>query len=183
LEDGRITDSQGRTVDFKNTVIIMTSNVGAKNITAVQRSLGFAADESAEMDEEKRFERVKEAVMGDLRRTFRPEFLNRIDETIVFRQLTEENICEIARRMLRLTAKRMEEMGVKLEVEEDAVKELAKNGFDPVYGARPLRRAIQNRVEDAVAEQMLEGRLQSGTTALVTFADGVLKVIPKEENE
>ena len=183
LEDGRITDSQGRTVDFKNTVIIMTSNVGAKNITAVQRSLGFAAEESEETEEAKRFERVKEAVMSDLRRTFRPEFLNRIDETIVFRQLTEENICEIARRMLNLTAKRMEEMGVKLEVEDDAVKELAKNGFDPVYGARPLRRAIQNRVEDAVAEQMLEGRLCSGTTALVTFADGVLRVIPKEENE
>ena len=183
LEDGRITDSQGRTVDFKNTVIIMTSNVGAKNITAVQRSLGFAAEESEETDEAKRFERVKEAVMSDLRRTFRPEFLNRIDETIVFHQLTEENICEIARRMLNLTAKRMEEMGVKLEVEDDAVKELAKNGFDPVYGARPLRRAIQNRVEDAVAEQMLEGRLCSGTTALVTFADGVLRVIPKEENE
>ena len=183
LEDGRITDSQGRTVDFKNTVIIMTSNVGAKNITAVQRSLGFAAEEKEETDEEKRFERVKEAVMSDLRRTFRPEFLNRIDETIVFRQLTEENICEIARRMLALTAKRMEEMGVKLEVEEDAVKELAKNGFDPVYGARPLRRAIQNRVEDAVAEQMLEGRLCSGTTARVSFADGVLKVIPEGKDE
>ena len=183
LEDGRITDSQGRTVDFKNTVIIMTSNVGAKNITAVQRSLGFAADESEETDEAKRFERVKEAVMSDLRRTFRPEFLNRIDETIVFRQLTEENICEIARRMLNLTAKRMEEMGVKLEVEDEAVKELAKNGFDPVYGARPLRRAIQNRVEDAVAEQMLEGRLQSGTTALVSIRDGALQVIPKEKSE
>ncbi|MBQ3103773.1 MAG: ATP-dependent Clp protease ATP-binding subunit [Oscillospiraceae bacterium] len=182
LEDGRITDSQGRTVDFKNTVIIMTSNVGAKNITSVQRSLGFAAEENAETDEEKRFERVNEAVMTDLRRTFRPEFLNRIDETIVFRQLTEDNICEIARRMLRLTAKRMEEMGVKLEVEEDAVRELAKNGFDPVYGARPLRRAIQNRVEDAVAEQMLEGRLQSGSTARVTFTDGVLQVIPEKKD-
>ena len=173
LEDGIVTDSQGRRVDFKNTVIVMTSNVGAKNITAAESKLGFDGKEKDEKEtEEARFARIREAVMADLKRTFRPEFLNRIDEIIVFHQLTQDNIVQIARRMLDVTAGRMAQQGITLEAEDDAVAELAKDGFDPQYGARPLRRAIQNQVEDAVAEQMLEGTLKSGDTAHVRLKDG-----------
>jgi ATP-dependent Clp protease ATP-binding subunit ClpC len=172
LEDGVLTDSQGRRVDFKNTVIVMTSNVGARNITAAETArLGFDGGEK-ETDEKARFERIREAVMAELKRTFKPEFLNRIDETIVFRQLTEEDIVKIARRMLEVTGKRMAQQGITLDAEDDAVAALAKDGFDPQYGARPLRRAIQNTVEDAVAEQMLEGELKSGDTAHVRLKDG-----------
>ncbi|QNL44841.1 ATP-dependent Clp protease ATP-binding subunit [Oscillibacter hominis] len=173
LEDGRITDSQGRTVDFKNTVIVMTSNVGAKAITnADSGRLGFAPEKDA--GEEKKFEAVKAAVMEELRRTFRPEFLNRIDETIVFRRLSQEDIAEVARRMLKSTAKRMEAMGIRLEADDKAIAELAKEGFDPIYGARPLRRCIQSKVEDAVAEQMLEGTLKEGDTARLSVEDNKL---------
>ena len=172
LEDGIVTDSQGRRVDFKNTVIVMTSNVGAKNITAADTArLGFDGGEQ-ENDEAKRFARIREAVMAELKRTFRPEFLNRIDETIVFRQLDEEDIRKIARRMLEVTGGRMAQQGITLQADDDAVAALAKTGFDAQYGARPLRRAIQNTVEDAVAELMLEGKLLDGDTAHVRLKDG-----------
>ena len=175
LEDGIVTDSQGRRVDFKNTVIVMTSNVGAKNITAADTArLGFDGGESE--SEETRFERIRQAVMAELKRTFRPEFLNRIDETIVFRQLTQENICAIARRMLETTAVRMADQGITLQAEDDAVEELARDGFDPQYGARPLRRAIQSQVEDAVAEKMLEGTLTAGGTARVVLREGKIAI-------
>ena len=181
LEDGIVTDSQGRRVDFKNTIIVMTSNVGAKNITAAETPLGFhGGDKSSEEDEAKRYERIRQAVMDDLKKTFRPEFLNRIDEIIVFRQLTQENIREIASRMLQVTGRRMAEQGITLDVDDDALTELARDGFDPQYGARPLRRSIQNLVEDAVAEQMLEGRLRSGGTAHVRLKDG--KVVIESES-
>ncbi len=173
LEDGVVTDAQGRKVDFKNTVIVMTSNVGAKSITARGSSLGFSHNEAA-ADDAAENEKVREAVMAELRRTFKPEFLNRIDETVVFRRLTEDDIAEIARRMLRSTEKRVAELGVTLEADDAAVRKLAKAGFDPMYGARPLRRVIQNEVEDAVAEQMLEGRLKNGSHAHITVADDKL---------
>ena len=172
LEDGIVTDSQGRRGDFKNTVIVMTSNVGAKNITAADTArLGFDGGEQ-ENDEAKRFARIREAVMAELKRTFRPEFLNRIDEIIVFRQLDEEDIRKIARRMLEVTGGRMAQQGITLQADDDAVAALAKDGFDAQYGARPLRRAIQNTVEDAVAELMLEGKLLDGDTAHVRLKDG-----------
>ena len=178
LEDGIVTDSQGRRVDFKNTVIVMTSNVGAKNITAAETArLGFDGGDQ-DTDENARFGRIKEAVMAELKRTFKPEFLNRIDETIVFRQLTEENIVKIAGKLLENTAARMAQQGIILAADEDAVAALAKDGFDAQYGARPLRRAIQNTVEDAVAEQMLEGTLQSGDTAHIRL-DGKKVTIEK----
>ena len=180
LDDGRITDSQGRKVDFKNTIIVMTSNVGAKNITADAARLGFDGSEKGEKEsEEVRFDRIRDAVMADLKRTFRPEFLNRIDEIIVFRQLTEDNIRQIARRMLDVTGARMAQQGITLAADDDAVAELARDGFDPQYGARPLRRAIQSMVEDAVAEKMLEGQLKSGDTAHVRLRDG--KVVIESE--
>ena len=178
LEDGIVTDSQGRRVDFKNTVIVMTSNVGAKNITAAENApLGFdGSEKQKEADEAARFARIRDAVMAELKRTFKPEFLNRIDETIVFRQLTEEDIRRIAQRMLEITGKRMAQQGITLLADDEAVTALAKDGFDPQYGARPLRRAIQNEVEDAVAEQMLEGKLQSGDTAHICLQDGKVTI-------
>ena len=172
LEDGIVTDSQGRRVDFKNTIIVMTSNVGAKNITAADTPLGFdGSGEAAKRTEEERFARIKDAVMAELRQTFRPEFLNRIDEIIVFHQLTEENIRSIARRMLDTIGSRMAAQGITLQADDDAVAALAKDGFDSRYGARPLRRTLQNEVEDVVAEQMLDGQLKSGDTAHVRLKD------------
>ena len=177
LDDGRITDSQGRTVDFKNTVIVMTSNIGAKALTAAGAKLGFSADEKkAEADADKAYAQAKETVLAELRQTFRPEFLNRIDDIIVFRALTEPDIEEVARRMLKTVAARMETMGIHLDAGDAAVKELAREGFDPKYGARPLRRAIQSKVEDAVAEKLLEGTLKEGDTAKLTVEDDKLVV-------
>ena len=174
LDDGRITDSQGRTVDFKNTVIVMTSNIGAKSLTAVGSKLGFSAEERTDSDAERAFEQAKETVMAELRQTFRPEFLNRIDDIIVFRSLTEENIREVARRMLHTISARMETMGIHLDASDEAIAELAREGFDPKYGARPLRRCLQSKVEDAVAEQMLEGTLKEGDTARLSVEDNKL---------
>ena len=174
LEDGVVTDAQGRHVDFKNTVIVMTSNVGAKNITAALSAFGFAAEER--QSDAEQFEHVKAAVMAELKRTFKPEFLNRIDETIVFRRLTEADIAEIARRMLQGTAARIAELGITISADDAAIEKLAKTGFDPDYGARPLRRLIRNQVEDAVAEQLLEGTLKNGDSATVTVRDDALCV-------
>ena len=177
LDDGRITDAQGRTVDFKNTVIVMTSNVGAKSLTNAGNRLGFThADQDAGKDSEAKFQQARETVMAELRQTFRPEFQNRIDDIIVFRSLTEADIREVARRMLSAVSARMETMGLHLNASDEAVAELAKAGFDPKYGARPLRRCIQNQVEDAVAEGMLDGTLKAGDTALLAVEDGRLRV-------
>ena len=177
LDDGRITDSQGRTVDFKNTVIVMTSNIGAKALTDAGAKLSVdAGDKKAAEDSDKSYEQAKETVMEELRRTFRPEFLNRIDDIIVFRALTEQDIEEVARRMLKTVANRMESMGIHLDASEEAVKELAREGFDPKYGARPLRRAIQSKVEDTVAERMLDGTLKAGDTAKLSVKDDKLVV-------
>ncbi|MBQ1703890.1 MAG: ATP-dependent Clp protease ATP-binding subunit, partial [Oscillospiraceae bacterium] len=176
MEDGRLTDSQGRRVDFKNTVIVMTSNVGARNITEKAAPLGFSAGERADKATD---ERIREAVMGDLRRTFKPEFLNRIDETIVFHQLTKDEIREIAGKMLNTVAERMRGLGIELSVTDAAIDKLADAGFDPVYGARPLRRAIQSKVEDTVAEEMLEGRITSGSKVTIDL-DGD-KIVAKTE--
>ena len=175
LDDGRITDSQGRTVDFKNTVIVMTSNIGAKALTAAGAKLGFSSEErGSDPDAETAFQRARDTVMAELRQTFRPEFLNRIDDIIVFRALTQEDIQEVARRMLNNVSARMETMGIHLDASNEAVAELAKEGFDPKYGARPLRRAIQSKVEDAVAEKMLDGTFQTGDTARLTVEDNKL---------
>ena len=166
LEEGRLTDAQGRTVDFRNTVIIMTSNVGAREISA-PTTLGFSPEGKAGLSDKE----IKSRVMGEVKKLFRPEFLNRIDEIIVFHQLTEENIRSIARRMLDTIGSRMAAQGITLQADDDAVAALAKDGFDPRYGARPLRRTLQNEVEDVVAEQMLDGKLQSGDTAHVRLKD------------
>ena len=164
-------------MDFKNTVIVMTSNIGARSLTAMGSKLGFSAEErDSDPDAEKKFETAREQVMAELRQTFRPEFLNRIDDIIVFRPLTEEDIREVARRMLKTVSTRMETMGIHLDASDEAVAELAKEGFDPKYGARPLRRAIQSKVEDAVAEKMLDGTLKAGDTAKLTVENNRLCV-------
>ena len=176
MDDGELTDSQGRRVDFRNTIIVMTSNVGAKNIMAQGNPLGFTAEKDEEQREETSFEAVKEAVTAELKRTFRPEFLNRIDETIIFHPLAEKDIEEIARKLLEITAKRVEGLGIHMTVSDEAVRFVAKEGFDPVYGARPLRRAIQNNVEDAVAEKLLEGTISEGDQISVSIADDKIAI-------
>ena len=180
MDDGRLTDSQGRHVDFKNTIIVMTSNVGAKNITDRGTQLGFdhGAGENAEKSED---ERIHDLVMGDLKRTFKPEFLNRVDDIIVFHRLTQENINAIAGNMLAAVAKRMENMEVKLTWTDAAVNALGEAGFDPAYGARPLRRTIQTKVEDAVAELLLTGEIRAGDTVLVDAPDGSVTVAKAPE--
>ena len=179
LEDGAVTDSQGRRVDFRSAVIVMTSNVGAKSITAAPTPLGFAAN--AQEDGEAHFRAVKEAVTVELRRTFRPEFLNRVDETIVFRPLSEENMAEIARRLLKKTAARMEALGIRFVFDDAAARLLAQRGTDASYGARPLRRLISAEVEDALASLLLEGTLAHGDTAVLAAENGTLCVRRREE--
>ncbi len=171
LEDGILTDAQGRRVDFKNTVIIMTSNVGARQITD-KHSFGFGGQQT---DGEENNRRIRENVMSELKKTFRPEFLNRVDDTIVFRQLTEEDIRAIARRMLTSLDRRVADLEITLTVTDDVVAELARVGFDAVYGARPLRRAIQSRIEDALAEKLLEGAFRAGDHVTVSLVEGELQ--------
>ncbi len=180
LEDGILTDSQGRRVDFKNTVIIMTSNVGARLITE-KHSFGFGGgDEQASKEEADR--RNREKVMGELKKTFRPEFLNRVDDIIVFHQLTEEDIRRIAGRMLSSLNKRVNDLDITLAVSDEAVAELAKVGFDPIYGARPLRRAIQSKIEDPLAEKLLEGQFKAGESVRVTMeGDQFVFVVDKSD--
>jgi len=170
LEDGRLTDSQGRTVDFKNTVIIMTSNVGARLITEKQSSLGFNSEnENAEESEKKD---IKELVTGELRKVFRPEFLNRVDDIIVFNKLNKDEIKQIAVKMLKTLENRLDKMNIKISFTDNAVSEIADKGFDENYGARPLRRAIQNEIEDPLSEQMLKGKVKGGAVVTCDFADG-----------
>ena len=166
LEDGILTDSQGRKVDFKNCIIIMTSNVGAKLIAqSGNGTLGFAPSNSETMSEK----RIREAVMGELKNVFRPEFINRVDDIIVFHQLSKDDINEIAKRMLASLSKRVKELGIGIEFSQEAVEAIGKAGFDPVYGARPLRRAIQQRIEDKLSEKMLESKLTSGNEYTCTY--------------
>ena len=165
LDDGILTDSQGRRVDFRNTVIIMTSNLGARKITEKKNNLGFSAVD--EKEEERDYEAIKSEVMSEVKQAFRPEFLNRVDEMIVFHQLTEENIKEIAVKMLEQLTERLKDNNIEISFSDDAVAKIAKAGFDPVYGARPLRRAIQNEIEDKAAEEMLEGNIKPGDHAEV----------------
>ena len=157
LEDGRVTDSQGKTVDFKNTVIIMTSNVGARLITEKQKGLGFSQATTEKASEEADFEKTKELVMGELKSLFRPEFLNRVDDIIVFHKLTKADTAKIARKMLSSLEKKLNDMDIAMTFTDAAVEAVAEKGYDPDYGARPLRRVIQNQVEDPISEEMLEG--------------------------
>ena len=164
LEDGVLTDSQGRRVSFKNTIIIMTSNVGASKITDEKQALGFGQSDGKPLS-------IEELVMPDLKRTFKPEFLNRLDDIIVFNQLDEDDIKEIARRMLKSLQKRTEDLGITLSFTDDAIDELAKEGFDKIYGARPLRRAIQSKIEDRLSELILDKTITENSTCTVDYKD------------
>jgi len=175
MDDGILTDSQGRRVDFKNTIIVMTSNVGARNITDRRSGLGFDSSDSKKGGE-KDVEEIRSLVMKDLRSTFRPEFLNRVDSVIVFHQLSREDIKKIASNMIATVAARLEGLGIGLDVTEEALDKLAEQGFDPVYGARPLRRTIQSVIEDTVAEKMLEGVLKTGDTAAAVLENDKIVV-------
>ncbi|MBQ7108878.1 MAG: ATP-dependent Clp protease ATP-binding subunit [Clostridia bacterium] len=168
LEDGILTDSQGRRVDFRNTVVIMTSNLGARRITD-HKSLGFSAgDDTADRN----YEQIKSDVMSEVKQAFKPEFLNRIDEIIVFHQLNADDIKAIAEKMLEQLITRLSDNNISAEFTEEALSGIAKEGFDPVYGARPIRRVIQNSIEDLIAEKMLDGTIAEGDNIKITFADG-----------
>lgn len=174
LEDGRLTDSQGRLVDFKNTVIIMTSNVGARLITdADSGKLGFAfEDKDGNQKTEKESTDIKNLVMGELKKVFRPEFLNRVDDIIVFNKLNEDEIKEIAGKMLGSLKKRLENLEISIEFTDNAISAIAKEGYDPVYGARPLRRAICQKIEDSLSQQILEQKIKGGDNVVCDFNNG-----------
>ncbi|SHF09104.1 ATP-dependent Clp protease ATP-binding subunit ClpC [Seinonella peptonophila] len=171
LEDGRLTDSKGRTVDFRNTIIIMTSNVGASTIRTNSR-LGFVTGDTSQ-DE---YEQMKSNVMEELKKSFRPEFLNRIDDVIVFHSLKEEHLQEIVSLMSEDLRKRLKEQNIYFSLTDAAKKFLAKEGFDPTYGARPLRRAIQKNIEDRLSEELLSGQISEGDTVVIDEKDGKLNV-------
>ena len=181
MDDGRLTDGQGRKVDFKNAVVVMTSNVGARSLMEKRTRLGFAEGETTDPDTAD-YEELKRLVNEDLKRTFKPEFLNRIDEIVVFHRLTRENIRAICRNMLQTVTGRLAGMEITMHVSDEAVDLLADKGFDPVYGARPLRRAIQSAVEDTAAEEILAGTVKAGDTVLLTVEDGRL-ALKKETQE
>ena len=170
LDDGRLTDSKGRTVDFKNTILIMTSNVGAKTIKK-QKTLGFGSpnEEDKEKDE---YEKMKENIMVELKKQFRPEFLNRIDDIIVFHSLNKDDISKIVKLMCKTLIERLEEMTIKLEMDEEAINLIAKSGFDLEYGARPLKRSIQKELENELSELILQGTIKSGDIIEATVKEG-----------
>ena len=167
LDDGILTDAQGRRVDFKNTVIIMTSNLGASEILGTGSSkLGFATvSESNENDA------IRDKVMAEVKRSFKPEFLNRIDEIIVFDRLTKDEIKSIAALMLASLKKRLAENGITVEFTDSAVEKIADEGFDKIYGARPLRRAIQTKIEDMLSEKIIDGEVVTGDAITVDVTD------------
>eukprot|EP00741_Cyanophora_paradoxa_P002939 tig00000655_g2853.t1 len=181
LEDGRLTDSKGRVVDFKNTMIIMTSNIGSKVIEKGGASIGFEIG-NEDSEEENKYVRIKSLVLEELKQYFRPEFLNRVDEVIVFRQLTKSEVREIADILLKEVFDRMKTKGMSLEVTEAFKNRLVDEGYNPSYGARPLRRAIMRLLEDELSESMLSGRLKEGDSAIVDVdATGQTKVLVSGE--
>lgn len=178
LDDGRLTDAKGRTVDFKNTLLIMTSNIGSRVIEKGGGGLGF---DFSDNNSEANYNRIRDRVNEDLKQYFRPEFLNRVDEIIVFRQLAKEEIVKIADIMLREVSNRLTEQEISLEFTQSFKELVAKEGYNPSYGARELRRVIMRRLEDSLAEAMLSGRVQNGDTAIVDVDDnGEVKIMPKQ---
>ncbi|MHB1062761.1 MAG: AAA family ATPase, partial [Thiobacillus sp.] len=158
LDDGRLTDGQGRTVDFRNTVIVMTSNLGSQMIQQM------SGDD---------YQVIKLAVLGEVKSYFRPEFINRIDEVVVFHALDEKHIASIARIQLQGLEKRLAQMEMQLDITEAALAEIARAGFDPIYGARPLKRAIQSELENPLAKEILSGRFGPKDTIRIDSHDGV----------
>jgi ATP-dependent Clp protease ATP-binding subunit ClpC len=179
LEDGNLADAKGRRVDFRNTIIIMTSNIGAEQITS-DKQFGFQSVVEGEKKRQADYEQMKERVLGQLKQTFRPEFLNRIDGMIVFHALTTEEIRNIVNLELVRIRTQLQEQEITLEVTEAAMDLLGERGYDRQYGARPLRRIIQNLIEDPMAEALLEGRYKAGQKIVVDVEDDLLRIIPAE---
>jgi ATP-dependent Clp protease ATP-binding subunit ClpC len=169
MEDGVLTDGKGRKVDFRNTILIMTSNIGARQLVTRAPVLGFDTGEGERTREGRRA-----AVMEELKKTFRPEFLNRLDEVILFERLTEEENRAITKRMLSDLGKRLEGLGVALEAPDEAVEQLSREGYDDTNGVRPLRRTIRKKVEDPAAELILTGELKAGDTLCLCVEAGNL---------
>ncbi len=176
LDDGRLTDSKGRVVSFKNTIIIMTSNVGASMITSTQK-LGFSVSND---DKKDKYEKLKDTVMEELKKAFRPEFLNRIDDIIVFSHLSKEEIRKIVDLMLKDLFKRLDERELTIEVGDDVKDYLAKEGYNEAYGARPLRRLIQKRIEDVLAEEILTGNYKPKDVLVMSMDDDKIKISKKD---
>ena len=177
FDDGHLTDAKGRRVDFRNSIIVMTSNIGAELIRKGS-TIGFTAHIDEAKTRQQTYEQMKEKLLGELKKTFRPEFLNRIDGVVVFHALTKEHIRKIVDLMLSTVAKQLGEKGVKLEVTDAAKDLLGEKGYDEVFGARPLRRVIQNMVEDKLSEDLLRGKFREGDTAVVDVKDGEIAVHP-----
>ncbi|HEV2107495.1 MAG TPA: ATP-dependent Clp protease ATP-binding subunit [Thermomicrobiales bacterium] len=180
MEDGNLSDAKGRKVDFRNTIIIMTSNVGAEQITR-DLTLGFAFKEDPDTAEQREYDKMRDKVMGQLKQTFRPEFLNRIDAVVVFHSLTSEQIREIVDLELQRVREQLGEQEIQLEVTREAMDLIGERGYDHTYGARPLRRIIQNLIEDPLAEGLLNNRFQAGNTVRVEVEDDLLKLTTVEE--
>ena len=174
LDDGRLTDSNGRTVNFKNTVIIMTSNTGARNILE-NKTIGFASKD----DSKNTYERNKEEVIAELKRTFRPEFLNRLDEIIVFRKLDKESVKKIAKIMIDNSVSKLKERNIKIDIDDSVVEYISNVGFDDSYGARPLRRAVQSKIEDKFAEELLDGNIKDGDHIKLMAKDDKVLMLSK----
>ena len=169
MEDGRLTDGKGRLVSFKNTIIIMTSNVGAHTIKK-QKTMGFNTEDNTETD----YEKMKENIMEELKKSFRPEFINRIDETIVFHKLNEENMSSIMELMLKSICNRLKDNRIEIEFNDDSKKFLLNKGTDIDYGARPLRRVLTQEIEDKLSEELLMGKVKFGERVLVSVKEDKL---------
>jgi ATP-dependent Clp protease ATP-binding subunit ClpC len=180
FDDGHLTDAKGRRVDFRNTILIMTSNVGSDLIRR-ETTLGFAAKTEESKTVEQQYEKMKEKVLTELKNTFRPEFLNRVDSTVVFHALSREHIRKIVELMLSDVDKQLSFKGMSLEVTDAAKDWLGEHGYDQVFGARPLRRLIQNEVEDRLSEAVLDGRFQAGETIVIDCEGDsiILKNVPQ----
>jgi ATP-dependent Clp protease ATP-binding subunit ClpC len=176
MDDGHLTDSYGRKVDFKNVVLIMTSNLSARTIEK-NTAIGFQRD-----DDSAAFGKMKENVMNELKRTFNPEFLNRIDEAVMFHPLNLDHIKQIVDILLHRLNQQMAERGITLEIDDDAKAWLAQQGYDPSYGARPLRRAIQRHIEDPLSEEALRGEFANGGVVQVKLAGEELVFVAKQED-
>jgi len=173
LDDGRLTDSKGRVVDFRNTAIIMTSNVGAETLKK-NKHVGFTVDENSGYDD------MKSKVLEELKRTFRPEFLNRIDEIIVFHELAKGHLSQIVKLLLHELKTRIKQQGIEVDVTEDAISKIVEEGHDPEYGARPLKRAIQRRIEDKLSEELLKGNVQKGDHVTIDYKDDQFIVLDNQ---
>jgi ATP-dependent Clp protease ATP-binding subunit ClpC len=180
MEDGSLADAKGRKVDFRNTIIIMTSNIGADQISR-EMNLGFTMKESSDKAKEREYGQMSDKVLSQLKQMFRPEFLNRIDATIVFHSLSKEQIREIVELELKRVREQLTEQGISLDVSTEAMDLLGERGYDHTYGARPLRRIIQNLIEDPLAEGLLDSRFAENSTIRVEVEDDLLKLVPVEE--